>query len=88
MTTFIFPLQAGGGPAVIWCWMIAGIGALCLAFSIAEVASAYPTSGGYEAVALDTLIVFFCPSFSYYVLCLTLVELRCHVLHSEVPCSS
>ncbi|OAA68167.1 amino acid permease [Niveomyces insectorum RCEF 264] len=45
MTTFSYPLSAGGAASAIWCWMIAGIGALCLALSIAEIASAYPTSG-------------------------------------------
>lgn len=44
-TTFSFPLAAGGPAAVVWCWLIAGFGALCLALSIAEVTSAYPTSG-------------------------------------------
>ena len=46
MTTFSYPLFAGGAASVIWCWLIAGAGALCLALSIAEIASAYPTSGG------------------------------------------
>ncbi|CAK7243576.1 MAG: polyamine transporter tpo5 [Sporothrix thermara] len=45
MTTFSYPLYAGGAASAVWCWLIAGIGALCLALSIAEVASAYPTSG-------------------------------------------
>jgi amino acid transporter len=45
MTTFSFPLYAGGASAAIWCWLIAGFGALCLALSISELASAYPTSG-------------------------------------------
>lgn len=45
MTTFSYPLMAGGGASAIWCWLIAGMGALCLTFSVAEVASAYPTSG-------------------------------------------
>ncbi|KAK3378576.1 amino acid permease [Podospora didyma] len=44
-TTFSFPLYAGGAASAIWCWLIAGAGALCLALSIAEIASAYPTSG-------------------------------------------
>ncbi|KAK3941219.1 amino acid permease [Diplogelasinospora grovesii] len=44
-TTFIYPLMAGGAASAIWCWLIAGAGALCLALSIAEIASAYPTSG-------------------------------------------
>lgn len=45
MTTYSYPLYAGGAPAAVWCWLIAGIGAMCLALSISEVASAYPTSG-------------------------------------------
>ncbi|KAI0134127.1 amino acid permease [Xylariales sp. AK1849] len=45
MTTFSYPLYAGGGAAAIWCWLIAGAGALCLALSISEIVSAYPTSG-------------------------------------------
>jgi amino acid transporter len=44
-TTFSYPLYAGGGAAAIWCWLIAGVGALCLALSISEIVSAYPTSG-------------------------------------------
>lgn len=44
-TTYAFPLAAGGAPSVVWGWFIGGAGALCLALSIAEVASAYPTSG-------------------------------------------
>lgn len=46
MTTFSYPLTAGGAAAAVWCWLISGAGALCLALSIAEIASAYPTSGG------------------------------------------
>lgn len=45
MTTYSYPLYAGGAPAAVWCWLVAGIGAMCLALSISEVASAYPTSG-------------------------------------------
>lgn len=45
-TTFSYPLEAGGAASAIWCWLIGGVGALCLAYSIAEIASAYPTSGG------------------------------------------
>lgn len=45
-TTFIYGLQAGGAPALVWCWLIAGAGCMCLALSVAELVSAYPTSGG------------------------------------------
>ncbi len=45
MTTFSYPLVAGGGACAIWSWLLAGAGALSLALSSAEIASAYPTAG-------------------------------------------
>ncbi|KIW04572.1 uncharacterized protein PV09_04322 [Verruconis gallopava] len=45
-TTYIYPLYAGGLPSVVWCWLISGAGCLCIAFSVAELVSAYPTCGG------------------------------------------
>lgn len=45
-TTFSYPLYAGGSASAVWCWLISGAGCLCLAFSVAELVSAYPTSGG------------------------------------------
>ncbi|KAF2397978.1 amino acid transporter [Trichodelitschia bisporula] len=51
-TTFVFPLTSGGASAVVWCWFISGLGCLCIAFSVAELVSAYPTCGGlYFAVS-------------------------------------
>lgn len=46
MTTFLYPLYAGGSAAVVWCWLISGAGCMCIACSVAELVSAYPTSGG------------------------------------------
>ncbi|RDL42301.1 Uncharacterized protein BP5553_02280 [Venustampulla echinocandica] len=46
MTTFSYPLYAGGSASVVWCWFISGAGCLCIALSVAELVSAYPTSGG------------------------------------------
>ncbi|KAM0273544.1 hypothetical protein ACHAQH_008270 [Verticillium albo-atrum] len=46
MTTFNYPLVAGGAASIVWCWLIGGAGAMALAVSIAEISSAYPTSGG------------------------------------------
>lgn len=45
-TTFSYPFLAGGSASVVWCWLISGVGCLCIAFSVAELVSAYPTSGG------------------------------------------
>jgi len=45
-TTFIYPLEAGGSASAVWCWLIAGVGCMCIACSVAELVSAFPTSGG------------------------------------------
>lgn len=45
MTTLTYPLHAGGAASIIWTWLLGGAGGLALAISIAEISSAYPTSG-------------------------------------------
>ncbi|KAH8922939.1 amino acid transporter [Atractiella rhizophila] len=52
-TTFDTPMLYGGGPAsVVWCWFIGACFCFTLGTSIAELVSAYPTSGGlYSASA-------------------------------------
>ncbi|KAK4500252.1 hypothetical protein PRZ48_008441 [Zasmidium cellare] len=45
-TTFIYPLQAGGSACIVWAWLISGAGCMCLALSVSELVSAYPTCGG------------------------------------------
>ncbi|WBW71163.1 amino acid transmembrane transporter [Schizosaccharomyces osmophilus] len=46
ITTFTYPLVAGGAAAIVWSWFIGGVGCMCIALSVAELVSAYPTSGG------------------------------------------
>lgn len=46
MTTFSFPLNAGGSASAVWCWLISGAGCMCIALSVSELVSSYPTSGG------------------------------------------
>ena len=46
MTTFSYPLNAGGSASAVWCWLISGAGCMCIACSVAELVSAYPTCGG------------------------------------------
>lgn len=51
-STFNTPMLSGGPASVVWCWLIGSI--MCFSFgtSIAELVSAYPTSGGlYSASA-------------------------------------
>lgn len=45
-TTFVYGLDAGGAASAVWCWLISGAGCMCIALSVAELVSAYPTSGG------------------------------------------
>ncbi|KAL9127153.1 MAG: hypothetical protein Q9217_003923 [Psora testacea] len=44
-TTYLYPLEAGGPSSAVWCWLISGFGCYCIALSVAELVSAYPTSG-------------------------------------------
>ncbi|KAF8512942.1 APC amino acid permease [Hysterangium stoloniferum] len=51
-TTFNTPLLLGGPSSVVWCWIIGSSMCFTLGASIAEIVSAYPTSGGlYTASA-------------------------------------
>lgn len=34
MTTFYYPLVAGGASAAVWCWLISGAGCMCIAVSL------------------------------------------------------
>ncbi|KAK5167607.1 polyamine transporter tpo5 [Saxophila tyrrhenica] len=45
-TTFVYPLEAGGSASAVWCWLISGAGCMCIALSVSELVSAYPTCGG------------------------------------------
>ncbi|OWB54785.1 hypothetical protein B5S28_g640 [[Candida] boidinii] len=44
--TYMYPLWAGGPAAAVWCWFVGAIGCLCIAWSVAEITSCFPTSGG------------------------------------------
>ena len=45
-TTFVYSFEAGGAACSIWSWLISGFGCYCIALSVAELVSSYPTSGG------------------------------------------
>jgi amino acid permease (GABA permease) len=45
-TTYIYPLVGGGAASAVWSWLISGWGCMCIALSVSEIVSAYPTSGG------------------------------------------
>lgn len=45
-TTFDTPFYLGGPAAVVWCWILGASMCFTLGCSIAEIISAYPTSGG------------------------------------------
>ncbi|GMM32640.1 Bio5 protein [Martiniozyma asiatica (nom. inval.)] len=44
--TYLYPLWAGGPAAAVWCWFVGACGCLCIAWSVAEITSCFPTSGG------------------------------------------
>ncbi|KAK3208012.1 hypothetical protein GRF29_96g1110378 [Pseudopithomyces chartarum] len=44
--TFGSPVGSGGPATAVWAWMIGSIMAYCIASSVAELVSAYPTAGG------------------------------------------
>lgn len=45
-TTFYYPLSSGGAAGTVWTWFWGGAGCMCIALSVSEIVSAYPTSGG------------------------------------------
>ncbi|KAK0624851.1 amino acid permease 2 [Bombardia bombarda] len=64
MSTWIYGLQAGGAAAIMWSWLLGGAGAWALALSIAEIASAYPSSG-----AMYFTLKFLAPEDQVAILC-------------------
>ncbi|EKG17660.1 Amino acid/polyamine transporter I [Macrophomina phaseolina MS6] len=44
--TFGSPISAGGPATAVWAWFIGSVMAMCIASSVAELVSAYPTAGG------------------------------------------
>ncbi|KXX74761.1 Choline transport protein [Madurella mycetomatis] len=45
-TTLYYPLQGGGPVVVIWGWLLVSLIILCVAASLGEITSVYPTAGG------------------------------------------
>jgi amino acid transporter len=45
VTLFSFALTTGGPAALVWTWLPLGALVLCVAFSLAEICAAFPTSG-------------------------------------------
>ncbi|KAJ5766208.1 Amino acid/polyamine transporter I [Penicillium nucicola] len=54
-TTFTYPLTGGGTANVIWGWVAVCLIILCVAASLAEITSVFPTAGGvyYQTFALS-----------------------------------
>lgn len=66
-TTFVFPIQAGGSASAVWCWLISGAGCMCIACSVAELVSAYPTCGGLYYTVSRLAPRKWVPSISWFV---------------------
>ncbi|KAI5776896.1 amino acid permease [Geopyxis carbonaria] len=44
--TFNVPIASGGPATAVWCWFFGSVMAMCIASSVSELVSAYPTAGG------------------------------------------
>ncbi|KAK3069495.1 polyamine transporter tpo5, partial [Teratosphaeriaceae sp. CCFEE 6253] len=64
-TTFSYPLYAGGSASAVWCWLISGAGCMCIALSVSELVSAYPTCGGLYYTISRTTPKAWVPSLSW-----------------------
>jgi hypothetical protein len=60
MTTFSFPLNAGGSSAAVWCWLISGAGCMCIAVSIEPVPLPEPWKSGNGQSRWGLINVVFC----------------------------
>lgn len=49
-TTLYYPLVAGGPANVIWGWVVVCFLIFCVAISLAEITSVYPTAGGVYGI--------------------------------------
>jgi amino acid permease len=54
-TTFYYPLVGGGPANIIWGWVMVSLIILCVAASLGEITSVYPTAGGvyYQSFMLS-----------------------------------
>lgn len=82
-TTFYYPLIAGGASSAVWCWLISGSGCMCIALSVSELVSAYPTSGGLYFTISKTSPKAWIPSVSWVVGWLNLLGQVAGVASSE-----
>ncbi|OBW65647.1 MAG: DHS-like NAD/FAD-binding domain-containing protein [Aureobasidium pullulans] len=82
-TTFLYPLEAGGAASAVWCWLISGAGCMCIAASVAELVSSYPTSGGLYTCVSRLAPPEWVPSISWITGWLNLVGQICGVASSE-----
>jgi len=55
-TTFFYPLVGGGPTNIIWGWLMVSLIILCVAVSLGEITSVYPTAGGvyYQTFMLSS----------------------------------
>ena len=61
-TTLTYPLVGGGPVDIIWGWVFVSLIILCVAASLGEITSVYPTAGGmYNPPFSPSLVVLECP---------------------------
>ncbi|KAL1305206.1 hypothetical protein AAFC00_002124 [Neodothiora populina] len=87
-TTFSYPLYAGGAASAVWCWLISGFGCMCIAASVAELVSAYPTAGGLYFTVSRLAPPEWIPSISWITGWLNLIGQICGVASTEYGSAS
>lgn len=45
-STLVYSIPGGGGPGLTWGWLVASLGIMTVGLAMADIASAFPTSGG------------------------------------------
>ncbi|KAG6906845.1 hypothetical protein DXG01_011724 [Tephrocybe rancida] len=54
-SVLFYAIPNGGGPAMVWGWLVASVFVLAIGLSMSELASAAPTSGGHRSPDANTI---------------------------------
>ncbi|KAL7274935.1 polyamine transporter tpo5 [Rhizina undulata] len=65
--TFSVPITSGGPATAVWCWFFGSVMAMCIASSVSELVSAYPTAGGMYFVTKHVVPAKHVPIWSWIV---------------------
>lgn len=61
-TTLLYPFIGGGPVVVIWGWVLVSCIIVCVAASLGEITSVYPTAGGMRNSSMTALVKYVTPA--------------------------